>query len=73
MDVHLTLYPFYTTKKITNVTATVPKHVPRWQQCFFSHRIKLRGLLLSAVIVSLHHHGCLRSAVLRGETPIALK
>jgi len=25
IDVHLTLYPCYTTKKMTHVTATVPK------------------------------------------------
>jgi len=31
IDVHMTLYSFYTTKKMTNVTATVPKNVLRWQ------------------------------------------
>jgi len=25
MDVHISLYPFYTTKRMTHVSATVPK------------------------------------------------
>ena len=42
-------------KKMTHVTVTIPKHALLWQQYFFLHRIKLRDLLLSAVIVSLHY------------------
>jgi len=37
MDVHKTLYPFYTTKKRPQVMATVAKTALRWQQCFFTH------------------------------------
>jgi len=40
---------------MTHVTVTIPKHALLWQQYFFLHRIKLRDLLLSAVIVSLHY------------------
>jgi len=32
-----------------------PKNVLRWLQCFLSHSIKLRGILLSTVIVSVHY------------------
>jgi len=49
MDVHKTLYPLCTTKKMRYVTATVTKNVLRSQQCFFSHGLKLRGLPSSAV------------------------
>jgi len=31
MDVHKTLYSFYTTKKMPHVTATVAKNALRWQ------------------------------------------
>ena len=31
MDVHKTLYPFYTNKKIPHVTATVTRNAFRWQ------------------------------------------
>jgi len=31
MDVHKTLYPFYTTKKMPHVMATVAKKALRWQ------------------------------------------
>jgi len=54
IDVHKTLYPFYTTKKMLHVTVEVPNEALLWQQCF-SHSTKLRGLLLSAVIVWLHY------------------
>ena len=61
MEVHKTLYPFYTTKKIPYVTAKVTKIALRWQQClFFSHASyhtvwKLHRLALSAIAVSLHY------------------
>jgi len=32
MDVHKTLWPFYTTKKMPHITATVTKNALRWQQ-----------------------------------------
>jgi len=35
MDVHKTLYPFNTTKKMPQVTATVPNNALRWEQGFF--------------------------------------
>ena len=35
MDVHKTLYPFNTTKKMPHVTATILKNAHGWQQCFF--------------------------------------
>jgi len=57
MDVHETLHPFYITKnaqcygnclkKCASLAALLLFH-----PCFFSHSMKLRGLLLSAVIVS---------------------
>ena len=34
---------------MTHVAATAPTNAFRWQQCFFSHRMKLRDLLLSKV------------------------
>jgi len=81
MDVHKTLYPFNTTNKMPHVTATVPKCASLavmllFHSCFFSHRIKLRGLLLSTVIVSLHFllncPRCLHSTVACGKTPTAV-
>jgi len=35
---------FYTTKKMTHITAT-PKNLLHWQQGFFPHRIKGRDLV----------------------------
>ena len=43
IDVHITLYLCYTTKKMTHVNCNSPTNALRWQQCFFSHRIKLVG------------------------------
>jgi len=58
-------------QKCASLTTMLPFH-----SCFFSHRIKLRGLLLSAVIVSLHYllscQRFLRSTVSCGKTPTAL-
>ena len=48
-------FPFPHRKGNAYVTATVTKITLRWQQCFFPPRMKLRGLLLSAVAVSLHY------------------
>jgi len=36
IDVHVTLYPCYTTKKMTHVTATVPK------MCFVGSNVSFR-------------------------------
>jgi len=56
MGVHITLCPFYTAKKMTqHLTATVPKMRFVGSKVSFSHRIKVRDLLQSAVIVSLHY------------------
>jgi len=33
MDVYKTLHPFYTTKKMPHVMATITKNTLRWQQC----------------------------------------
>jgi len=55
MGVHITLYPFYTTKENDPCYGNSPKNALRWQQGFFSHRIKVRDLLQTAVIVSLHY------------------
>jgi len=42
-----------------------------FHSCLFSHSIKLLGLLLSAVIVSLHYlPNCLRSTVTCGKMPM---
>jgi len=54
IDVHKTLFPFYTIKKMPYVTVKVIKlrfvdaAILHLHSCFFSHRIKLRGLPLSA-------------------------
>jgi len=32
MDLHITLYSFYTTKKMTHVTVTITKNAIRWQR-----------------------------------------
>jgi len=68
MDVHKTLYHrtqrnapccgISTPQKMPQLTATVPKLrfvMLLFHSCFFSHCIKPRGLLLSAVTVSLHY------------------
>jgi len=49
IDVHQTLYPFYTIRKMPHVTATVTEIAFHWRSYtfysrFFSHPIKLRGL-----------------------------
>jgi len=51
----------------------MPRHSPTLRRpCFFSHSIKLFGLLLSAVTVSLPYlPRCLRSTVTGGKAPIA--
>ena len=51
LDIHKTLYPCYTTKKMPHVTATVTKIALRWKQCLFWHSIKLRCLPLSVFTV----------------------
>ena len=50
-----------------------PCHFPALRRpCLYSHSIKLFGLLLSAVTVSLHClPRCLRSTVTGGKIPIA--
>jgi len=53
--VHKALYPFYIAKKMPYVTASVTKIAILWQECFFSHSIKLCDLLRSAVTVLLHY------------------
>jgi len=63
--------PFQHHKENVPCYGNSPKNALRLQQCFFSHRIKLLGLLLSAVIVSLHYllscHRCLCSTVTCGK------
>jgi len=54
MDVNKTLCPFYRHKENAPCCGNSPTNALRWQQYLFSHCIKLRDLLLSAVIVSLH-------------------
>ena len=75
MDVHKTLYPFYTTKIMPHATSAVTKIARCWQQCFFfthasfPHSVKQGGLLLSAVTVSSHYFRCLlRSTTICGKT-----
>ena len=49
-----------------------PSHFPAFRRPYFSHSIKLFGLLLSAVTVSLHYlPRCLRSTATGGKTHIA--
>jgi len=67
MDVHIVLYPVCTTKKMTCVTATVPKIRFVWT-CFFSHSMKIHDLLLSAVVVSLHYLAQMSLTVTCGKT-----
>jgi len=55
MGVHIRLYHFYTTKKITHVTATVSKMRFVGNKVSWQHRIEVRDLLQSAVIASLHY------------------
>jgi len=42
VDIHAGLYPFYNTKKIPHITATL---VLRWQQCFFFIQASFRTLV----------------------------
>ena len=71
-------YPQYCDEKCTSAPfwksrGKCPCHFPTFRRpCFFSHSIKLFGLLLSAVTVTLHYlPRCLRSTVTSGKTPIA--
>jgi len=47
IDVHITLYLCYTTKNMTHVNCNSPKNALRWQQCLFSHHMKLVGSNIS--------------------------
>jgi len=42
MDIHITLYPVYTTKKGPPCYGNSPKNALRLQQCFFSHSVEVR-------------------------------
>ena len=71
-------YPQYCNEKCTSAPVwksrvKCPCHFPAFRRpCFFSHNIKLFGLLLSAVTLSLHYlPRCLRSTVTGDKTPIA--
>ena len=89
IDVHITLYPCYTTKKMTHVRyCNSPKNELRWQQCFFSHRIKLGSNISFQFSHRMFHtviycyqqslprcitcHRCLRSTVTCSKTPTAV-
>ena len=70
MGVHITLYPFYTAKKMTqHLAATVPKTRFAGSKVPFSHRIKVRNFLQSAVIVSLHYAIQMSSKITCDQTP----
>jgi len=58
--------PFLHNKENDPYHGNIPKNALRWQQGFFSHRIKVRDLLQWAVIVSLHYLPQLSSTVTCG-------
>ena len=79
MDVHKTLYSYYTSKGMPHVTATVAKKCSSsssatmllFTHTFFSHRIKMRGYYQQSLSRCITCHRWLFSTVTCGKAPTA--